>query len=155
MGQASHIQDDNKWDPQETIRQAEQEFTTNLKTIATETTNDQKILRSLVCLKRRLMEQIHEEYRLYQKQLSTRFGVIFYNDRIIIPKELKNTISMLLHEVHAAINKITRVAKPFWWPRTIGDIQQKYEECIPCKMAGENIEAQIPMTEINYLPPVE
>ena len=35
------------------------------------------------------------------------------------------------------------------------DIQQKCDECIPCKMAGKNIKPQLPMTEINYLPPVE
>ena len=35
MGQASLIQNDNKWDLEETIRQAEQKLTTGLKTIAT------------------------------------------------------------------------------------------------------------------------
>ena len=49
MGQASHIQNENKWDLEETIRQAEQKFTTDLKTIATETTNDEKLLKPLVC----------------------------------------------------------------------------------------------------------
>ena len=34
IGQASHIQNENKWDLEETIRQ---KFTTDLKTIATET----------------------------------------------------------------------------------------------------------------------
>ena len=43
MGQASHIQGENKWHLEETIRQAEQKFTTDLKTIATETTNDEKL----------------------------------------------------------------------------------------------------------------
>ena len=35
------------------------------------------------------------------------------------------------------------------------DIQKKREECIPCKMAGKNFKPQLPMTEINYLPPAE
>ena len=35
MGQASHIQKENKWDLEETIRQAEQKLTTGLKNIAT------------------------------------------------------------------------------------------------------------------------
>ena len=45
--------------------------------------------------------------------------------------------------------------KTFWWPRLTRDIQQKCDECIPCKMASKNIKPQLPMTEINYLPPVE
>ena len=71
MGQASHIQNENKWDPEETIRQAEQKFTTDLKTIATETTNDEKLLKTLVCLERRTLEQIPDDYKPYHKQLST------------------------------------------------------------------------------------
>ena len=41
MGQTSHVQEDNKWDLEETMRQAEQKFTTDLRTIVTENTNDE------------------------------------------------------------------------------------------------------------------
>ena len=138
MGQASHVQEENKWDLEETIRQAEQKFATDLRTIAKETTNDEKLLKTLVCLERKTLEQIPEEYKPYQKQLPTRFGVVFYDDRIIIPKSLRTIILMSLHKGHAAINKKTVAAKPFWWPRQVRDIQQKCDECIPCKMAGKN-----------------
>ena len=155
MGQASHIQGESKWDLEETIKQAEQKFTTDLKTIATETNNDEKLLKTLVCLERRTLEQIPDEYKPYYKQLSIRFGVVFYDDRIIIPKSLRTTVIMLLHKGHAAINKMTTAAKPSWWPRITRDIQQKCDECIPYKMAGKDIKPHIPMTEFNYLPPVE
>ena len=92
MGQASEIQNENKWDLEETTRQAEQKFTTDLKTIAIETTNDEKVLKTLVCLERRTLEQIPDDYKPYYKQLSTRFGVVFYDDRIIIPKSLRTTL---------------------------------------------------------------
>ena len=116
LEQASRIQNENKWDLEETIRQAEQKFTTDLKTIATETSNDEKLLKTLVCLERRTLDQIPDEYKPYKKQLSLRFGVVFYEDRIIIPKALRYTIIMLLHKGHAAINKMMAAAKLFWWP---------------------------------------
>ena len=155
MGQASHVQEENKWDLEETIRQAEQKIATDLRTIAKETTNDEKLLKTLVCLERGTLEQIPEEYKSYQKQLSTRFGVVVYDDQINIPKSLRTTIIMFLHKKHAAIYKMTAAAKPCWWPRLVRDIQQKCDECIPCKMASKNIKPQSPMTEINYLPPAE
>ena len=40
MGQASHIQIDKSWNLEETVKQAEQKFTTDSKTIAAETTDD-------------------------------------------------------------------------------------------------------------------
>ena len=155
MEQASHIQGENKWNLQEIIRQAEQKLTTDLKTIATKTTNDENLLKTLVCLERRTLEQIPHEYKPYHKQLSTRFGVVFYDDRIMIPKSLRTTVIMLLHKRHAAINKMTTAAKPFWWPRMTREIPQKCDECSPCKMAGKNIKPQLTMTLIKYLPPVE
>ena len=81
--------------------------------------------------------------------------MVFYDDRIIILKSLRTTIIMLLHKGHATINKTTAAAKPFRWPRLIRDKQQKCDACIPCKMAGKNIRPQLPMTEINYVPPAE
>ena len=110
MGQASHIQGENKWALEEIIRQAEQKFTTDLKTIPTETTNDEELLKTLVCLERRTLEQVPDDYKPNHKQLSTRFGVVFYDDRIIIPKSLRTTIIMLLHKGHAAIKKMTTAA---------------------------------------------
>ena len=53
MEQASHLQEENKWDLEETIRHAEQKFATDLRTIAKETTDDEKLLKTLVCLERR------------------------------------------------------------------------------------------------------
>ena len=62
---------------------------------------------------------------------------------------------MFLHKGHAAFNKMTTAAKPFWWPRMTREIQRKCDECIPCKMAGMNIKQQSLMTANIYLPPVE
>ena len=44
MGQASHVQEENKWDLEETIRQAEQKLATDRRTFAKETTNDERLL---------------------------------------------------------------------------------------------------------------
>ena len=85
--------------------------------------------------------------------MSTRFGVVFYNDKIVIP--LLKTVILLLHKGRPAINKMTHAAKLFWWPKLNKDTQMKCNECIPCKMSGKSIKPQIPMTEINYLPPIE
>ena len=114
MGTASKVQYNEEWDLEETIRQAEQKFSTDLRTIADETTNDEKLIKTLVCLERRNYEQIPEEYKEHHKNMSTRFGVVFYNDKIVIPKPLRKTVILLLHKGHPAINKMTHAAKPFW-----------------------------------------
>ena len=100
------------------------------------------------------MERMLEESQSYQTQRSTRSSLVFYDDRIVLPRTLGRTIIMLLHKGHAVVNKMTTAVKLFLWPRMARDMQQKCEECTPCKMAVKNNKAQIPMAEINSLPPV-
>ena len=110
MGTPSKVQNNDEWDLEETIRQKQQKFATDLRTIADETTNDGKILKTMVCFERRSYEQTPEEYKEYHKNLSTRFGVVFYDDRIVTPKPLRRTVILLLHKSHPAFNKMTYAA---------------------------------------------
>ena len=86
---------------------------------------------------------------LTQKRLSSRFGLVFIEDKIIVPKNLWTTIISLLHKGHPAINKMTDAARHFWWLKMTEVIQKKCESCIPCKMSGKNIKPNIPSTEKN------
>ena len=155
LGQASKIQPNNEWDSEETIPQLVQKFTTDLETLAGEATNDEKLLKTLVYIERRTFDQIPEEYREHKKHLSTRFGVVFYDDKKNFPQALRRTIITLLHKEHTEINKMSAAAKPFWWPKLTKEMQNKCDECIPCNLAGKSIKTQSPMSEINYLPPAD
>ena len=57
MEKASKIQTNNELDLEQTIRQVvEQNFTTDLKTIAGKTTDDEKLLKTPVCIERKTLE---------------------------------------------------------------------------------------------------
>ena len=151
-GQASHVQENKEWNLEETIREVKQKCSTDMKMIAMETTNDDKLLKILVCLKRKTTTQIPDEYKQYTKNPIQ--GNVLRQQNNSAKKFEKHVIT-ILHKGHPSINKISRAAKPFWWPRMNKEIQQKCDECIPCKMTGKNIEPQLPMTEVNYLPPTK
>ena len=95
-----------------------------------------------------------EEYSIYKKKLSSRYGFVFYEDKIIVPKSLRTTIISLLHKGHPAINKMSMATRHFWWPRITEAIQKKCDNCVPCKMAGKSIKPNTPSTEKNQLPPL-
>ena len=120
----------------------------------TETTNDPNLLKTLVCLKRQQHDLIPEDYLAHKKKLSSRFGLVFIGDKIIVPKNLRTTIFSLLHKGHPAINKMSLSARRFSWPRMMEAIQKKCETCIPCKMSGKSIKPNLPQTEKNSLPPL-
>ena len=115
----------------------------------TETTNDPSLLKTLVFLKQQQHDNIPEEYSIYKKKLSSRYGLVFYEDKIIVPKNFRTTIISLLQKRHPAIKKMSMAARQFWWPRITQAIQKKCDNCVPCKMAGKNIKPNIPSTEKN------
>ena len=113
MGTPSRVQYIGDWDLEETVRQVDQNFSTELRTIADDTTIDENLLKTLECLEPRRLEQILEENKDYKKDMSTRFEVVFYDNKIVVPKPLRQTVIMLLHEGHPAINKQTMRPDPF------------------------------------------
>ena len=51
-----------------------------------------------------------EPYRSYRNSLSTRYGLVFQDDRVIIPTGLQNTFINLLHRDHAGVERMKEAA---------------------------------------------
>ena len=156
MGHAPRIQalEPKSWEHENTVGDTEKEFATDLQLLRTETTNDSKLLKTLVCLERKQYDSIPEEYNQYKRKLSTRYGLVFFEEEIISPANLRTTVITLLHKCHPAIDKMTMSAKHFWWPKLAEAIQRKCDSCIPCKLSGNNLKPDEPKTEQNHLPPL-
>ena len=109
MGHTPRIaaQDENNWDLEQAARETEKNFSTDLQLLMTETTKNQTLLKTLVCLEHQQHELIPEEYQTHKKKLSSRFGLVFIEDKIIVSKNLRTTVISLLHKSHPAINKMT------------------------------------------------
>ena len=152
MGHAPKLeaQEDHNWDLEQAVRETEKNFSTDLQLLMAETTNDPTLLKTFVCLERQ-HDLIPDEYQSNQK-LSSRFGLVFIEDKFIVPKNFRTTFISLLHKSHSAINKMTIAARHFWWPRKTEAIRKKCESCIPCKMSGEDIKHNITNTETNNIP---
>ena len=121
MGHAPRVdaEEQNNWDLGNAVRETEKNFSTDLQLLMSETTNDPSLLKTLVCLERQQHDNMPEEYTMYKKKLSTRYGLVFFEDRIIVPKNLQNTIISLLHKGHPAINNMSMAARHFWPRRNL------------------------------------
>ena len=140
-------EEQNDWNLEQAVREMEKSVSTDLQLLMTETANDASLLKTLVCLERQQHELIPEEYLSYRRKLSSRFGLVFMEDKIVVPKNLRTTIISLLHKGHPAINNMTLAARHFWWPRMTGVIQKKCDSCIPCKISGKSVKPSIPNTK--------
>ena len=135
----------------ETKKKAEKNFILDLALLVDETARDIKILNTIAAIKKQQLESIFYPYRPHRLHLSTRFGLLFYNDKIVIPKNMRSTIIAMLHQGHISTAKMDQLAEAFWWPGIHREIQEKAETCPSCRAAGKNIITQIPSTEKNKL----
>ena len=156
MGHAPRIaaEEQYDWNQDQAVRETEKNFSTVTAIDEYETSNDLNLLKTLVCLERQQHEMIPDEYRTPRRKLSSRFGLVSMEDRIIVLKNLRTTVISLLHKRHPAIKKMTLAARHFWWPKMADAIQKKCETCIPCKMSGKSTKPNTPSKEKNNLPPV-
>ena len=78
--------------------------------------------------------------------------MVFYEDKRLVPENLRNTVVTLRHKGHPAVKNASRgnytpVAK------TDGRHPEKSQEIAPCRVSGQNIKPKIYKTEYNQLPP--
>ena len=135
----------------EMIKKAEREFAMDLPMLVDETAQDTKILDAIIALETGNRDGIFYPYRPHREHLETRFGLLFYNDRIVIPEAMRSTIITMLHNGHVSTNKMDKSAEAFWWPGIHREIRDKAENCPSCRTAGKNLKTQIPQSEINRL----
>ena len=82
---------------EETILKAEKVFALELPMLVDETARDVKILIAIAALEKDQPEDILYPFRPHRSHLTTRFGLTFYNDKIVIPEAMRTTIIAMLH----------------------------------------------------------
>ena len=112
-----------------------------------ETARDVKTLSAITALERNQTEEIFYPYRPHRHHLTTRFGLLFYNDKIVIPKAMRTTITAILHQGHPSATMMDQSAAAFWWPSLYRKIREKAENCPSCRASGKHLTTQLPSTE--------
>ena len=97
------------------FKKAEFEFMMDLKTLISKTAIDPELIRVKNSLRREDRETIPEGYSAVFDKLSIRWGLLFVDDHIVIPIDLRRRLLDILHFGHSGITKMTSEAKVFWW----------------------------------------
>ena len=110
---AKTMDDDQNEHTEETIKRAEKDFALDLPMLVDETARDVKNLSAIAALEKDRPEDITYPYRPHRNHLTTRFRLLFYNDKIIIPENMRTTVIAMLHQVHPSATKMDQLAAAF------------------------------------------
>ena len=137
---ANTMETDRRERTAETIKKAEKDFALDLLILVDET-----------AIEKNQLESIFYPYRPYRSHLTTRFGLLFYNAKIVVPEAMRTTVIAMLHQGHPSTTKMDRSAEAFLWPGLHREIREKSENCPSCTASGKNLKTQLPSTERNKL----
>ena len=141
---------DTDWSLEQAVRDNERKLSMDLRLLISETIKDHNRLKNLVGLKRQQHEMIPDENQSCRKKLSSRFGLVFLEENVIVPKNIRTKIISLLNELNPVIHKMMSfVAHHIWWPKMTDAIQKKCKSSIPCKIEGKHSKPNQPSTENN------
>ena len=112
-----------------------------------ETARDMKILNAIAAIEKEHLEDIFYPYRPHRSHLTTKFRLLFYNDKIVIPETMRTTIIVMLHQEHPSTTKMDKSAEAFSWPGMYREVREKAENWPSCRSAGKSLKTQVPSTE--------
>ena len=133
------MDDEHNEHNKETMERAEKDFALDLPMLVDETARGVKILSAIAALEKNQPEDIFYPYRPHRSHLTTRFGLLFYNDKIVIPENMRTTIIAMLHQGHPSATKMDQSAAAFWWPGSYQEIREKAENSPSCRASGNNL----------------
>lgn len=89
----------------------------------------------------------------YREALYVQEGVLMYEDRVVVPRALRQTVVALLHSAHQGVSMMESRARTIvFWPGMSNDIQRMRDSCRQCcrnapsQAATPAIPPQIPAT---------
>ena len=88
------------------IKKAEFEFMMDLKTLISKTAIDPELTRVRNSMRREDKKTIPEGYRTAFDKLSIRWGLIFIDDQIVVPIDLRRRLLDILHFGHSGTTKM-------------------------------------------------
>ena len=102
-------------------------------------TKDDRVLWDLITtLKTGRPLEIHEFYmKNYEKDLH-RDGLLFLENKIVIPAAARGAFSSMLHESHSGQFGMKFLAEFIWWPHIYREIYHHGKSCKEGSKAGTN-----------------
>ena len=87
------------------------------------------------------------EYRQLWEKVYARAGLLYYEDRLMIPKSLHEKVLDILHAAHQGIGSMQhRASQTVYWPGITADVKGRRLRCATCTEVAPS-QPQVPMEQ--------
>ena len=116
---------------EEHINKAEFEIMMDLKTLTAKTAIDPELTRVRNSMRREDRETIPDSYRTVFDKLSIRWGLVFVDNQIVVPIDLRRTLLGIINFGHSGITKMISEARIFWWKKWSWTLKTRWKTVQP------------------------
>ena len=88
----------------------------------------------------------------FQRDIHVKEGLLFNDNKLIVPAALRSPFLSLLHETHPGQFGMKALAENIWWPHLHREIYHHGKNCIQCIMAGNNLKVLLGTKNTEKLP---
>ena len=81
-------------------------------------------------------------------------GLLYMDNRLVIPKDMRENVLRAIHFGHAARDAMLREASDILWPRVHREIVEKAKTCTECQHAGKNLKCLKSRNKFGKLPEI-
>ena len=110
--------------------------------LAAATKRDRNLLPLLNMVKQQRWNNLKDCYGPYfynvRHHLSVKEKILLYDDRVVIPKQLRPTLMDALHFIHPGRGGMLEAAKQVWYPYLHRDIVATAQNCKNCREKGKS-----------------
>ena len=89
------------------------------------------------------LQEISPYLSSYWRDLNVKHGCVCLDERIAIPKSIKDAVLEDIHSTHPGSFAMLFLAQNIWWPYIHRDILAKASECKACTDIGKNLKSVI------------
>ena len=98
------------------------------------------------------LDHVSMHYRQRKNHLSVEFGLVFMDERVVIPDRMREWILNVAHVDHESADKMREICQRVYWETKNQDIAAKANNCLTCFRSDKNLKPILPKTEKNVLP---
>ena len=88
----------------------------------------------------------------FQRDIHVKEGLLFNDNKLIVPAALRLAFLSLLHETHPGQFGMQFLAENFWWSHLYREIYYHGKNCIQCIKAGKNLKVILGTNNTDKLP---
>ena len=88
----------------------------------------------------------------FQRDIHVKEGLLFNDNKLIVPAALRSPFLSLLHETHPGQFGMKALAENIWWPHLYREIYHHGKNCTQCIMAGKNLKVLLGTNKTEKLP---